>query len=580
MVFCGVFRDIVSHRPKSRGTRSTTLGRWVAACAKRYSNAQLVRPSVMHSEQLDATVIMSEEQLCAEGAARGVRLAAESPPALQDETAAILRSRLRAVAGVLVFGLAMFLVRGFMLGDTLMQWIRMLVFSVTGGCLIATSLRSTLSLDRLRVIEWLIFGSVAVQLGSVQLIQTLRAVSDGKPESIAATTVFCFLAWVFLVMMYGMFIPNTWRRAMAFIVPASLIPIVLTLAIGQRHQIVLDASGSTFVGATLMSVVSGVCSLFGTHIVNSLQREAFEARQYGQYRLVKPLGSGAMGEVYLAEHRLLKRPSAIKLIRPGTYSNREAIARFEAEVQVTATLSHWNTVEIFDYGRTDDGTFYYVMEYLPGLNLEELVTQHGPMPVARAIHFLRQVCGALEEAHTAGLVHRDIKPANVIAAKRGGVYDVAKLVDFGIARRTRLEDEASLQRTVAGSPRFMSPEQAASPGTVDGRADLYSLGVTGFFLIAGRYPFEGNNVAEVLHRHASEPVPPLTDTCDVPSDVSDVISRCLQKDPADRFENATSMSHALDACALTGEWTNDDAAVWWHRLQMPKATEIPPDVQA
>src|SRR5262249_52007665 len=159
-----------------------------------------------------------------------------------------------------------------------------------------------------------------------------------------------------------------------------------------------------------------------------------EARKLGQYVLRQRLGSGGMGEVYLAEHVLLRRPCAVKLIRPDRTTDSNSLLRFEREVQATATLNHPNTVQIFDYGHAEDGTFYYAMEYLPGLNLEELVKRHGPLPPERALHLLRQVCGALHEAHAGGLIHRDIKPSNIITCERGGLHDVAKLLDFGLVR--------------------------------------------------------------------------------------------------------------------------------------------------
>ena len=182
----------------------------------------------------------------------------------------------------------------------------------------------------------------------------------------------------------------------------------------------------------MILIMLAVGSTFGARAISRLRREVARARQLGLYRLRRHLGTGGMGEVYLAEHQLLKRPCALKLIRTGHLADPRMLERFEREVRLTATLSHPNTIEIFDYGRTEDGTYYYVMEYLPGLNLAELVQRHGPLPPGRAVYLLRQVCGALREAHAAGLIHRDIKPSNIFAARRGGMDDVAKLLDFGL----------------------------------------------------------------------------------------------------------------------------------------------------
>ena len=217
-----------------------------------------------------------------------------------------------------------------------------------------------------------------------------------------------------------------------------------------------------------------------------------------------------MGEVYLAEHQLLKRPCAVKLIRPGDATDPRALERFEREVRLTATLSHPNTVEIYDYGRTEDGTYYYVMEYLPGLSLAELVERHGPLPPGRAVYLLRQVCGALREAHAAGLIHRDIKPSNIFAARRGGMDDVAKLLDFGLVRPAATTGAAHLsgEGQILGTPLFMSPEQARGGRELDERSDIYSLGAVAYYLLTGRPPFDEGGGIGVMIAHARDPVVP------------------------------------------------------------------------
>src|SRR5262249_18203554 len=211
-------------------------------------------------------------------------------------------------------------------------------------------------------------------------------------------------------------------------------------------------------------------------------RQVAEARQLGQYHLGRRIGAGGMGEVYLAEHQLLKRPCALKLIRPDSVADPTALARFEREVRLTATLSHPNTVEVYDYGRTEAGVYYYVMEYLPGLSLAELVERHGPLPPGRAVYLLRQVCRSLGEAHAAGLIHRDIKPSNIFVSRRGGVDDVAKLLDFGLALPPAGygEPELSGEGWILGTPQFMSPEQAQGGADLDGRSDIYSLGAVAY----------------------------------------------------------------------------------------------------
>jgi serine/threonine protein kinase len=263
---------------------------------------------------------------------------------------------------------------------------------------------------------------------------------------------------------------------------------------------------------------------------------------------------------------MLKRPCAIKLIHPDRAGDPRVLARFEREVQMTARLSHWNTVEIFDYGRTDDGTFFYVMEYLPGLSLEDLLERHGPAPADRVIHLLRQTCQGLREAHEVGLIHRDIKPGNVFVAQRGGLYDVVKLLDFGLVKPVDENPSARLSQEggISGTPLFMSPEQARGLGDLDARSDIYSLGAVGYALLTGRPPFAGTNPLDVMIAHVrDEVVRPSQIQADVPADLECVILRCLSKSPEDRFHDVDSLEQALAECAAADRWTRWHAASWW-----------------
>jgi serine/threonine-protein kinase len=305
------------------------------------------------------------------------------------------------------------------------------------------------------------------------------------------------------------------------------------------------------------------------------EAELAEGRQLGPYRLRQPIGAGAMGEVYLAEHQFLKRPCALKLIGRDRMGDPQALERFEREVRVTATLSHPNTVEIYDYGRTADGTSYYVMEYLPGLSLAELVQQHGPLPPGRVVYLLRQVCQALREAHAVGLIHRDLKPSNIIAARRGGMDDVAKLLDFGLVLPATTVPGANLsvEGQIVGTPLFMSPEQASGDRELDQRSDIYSLGAVAYYLLTGRPPFSGASAMAVLVAHVRDPVvPPSLILAGTPEDLERVVSRCLAKDSAGRFTDAESLERALGECACSGDWDQDRAARWWRdegRISQP-----------
>jgi serine/threonine-protein kinase len=322
----------------------------------------------------------------------------------------------------------------------------------------------------------------------------------------------------------------------------------------------------------IMIVLGLVSSLYGTHIINALRVEAFKARQMGQYHLKERIGAGGMGEVYLAEHSLLKRPCAIKLIHPGSQADPTALARFEREVRTTAKLTHWNTVDVFDYGRTDDGTFYYVMEFLPGMSLYDLVRRFGPLPASRVIHLVRQTCHALREAHGQGLIHRDIKPANIFVARLGGVCDVAKLLDFGLVKHSEDEpnSELSQEGTFSGSPLYMSPEQFTAVRDVGPRSDIYSLGATAYFALCGKVPFDGKNAVQVMIAHARDPVPPPSQILvSIPADLEQVVLRCLAKRPDERFSNVDELEQALNACADAEGWGDAAAADWWRDIGGP-----------
>jgi serine/threonine-protein kinase len=292
-----------------------------------------------------------------------------------------------------------------------------------------------------------------------------------------------------------------------------------------------------------------------------------EARKLGQYRQHEKLGVGGMGEVYLGEHVLMRRPCAIKVIHRDMAADPTQMSRFEREVRAMATLTHWNTVEVYDYGRTDDGTFYYVMEYLPGQNLESLVGRNGPLPPARVIHLLRQVCGALREAHAIGLLHRDIKPSNIIACERGGVHDVVKLLDFGLVQSIGLADVSprlTTQGTILGSPQYMSPEQARGRSDLTPASDIYSVGGVAYFLLTGHSPFVRETVMELLIAHATDRVePPRSVRPDIPADLEAVVLRCLEKEPSQRFADVAQLERALARCGVADEWTEGMAAEWW-----------------
>ena len=509
-----------------------------------------------------------------------VELVEGSTGGLTSQTECLLRVRLRAAALVLFLGSSAFLVERLFISDALHMKEPLLrsgaqmllgfhIFHVAMlglTTLVLWRRCQQLSLRQLRLAELAIFGWTGLFFLRVQHFNTLYCVTElGHVPNSAGM-------WYVLLFTYAIFIPNHWRRAAAVMTVLAAAPVVWTL---------IDMIGFPAVAQTphafehlrtmaLMMLVGYGSGVYGTQMIGTLRRQAYEARQLGQYRLRHLIGAGGMGEVYLAEHQLLKRPCAIKIIRPSKADDPKVLARFEREVRATAGLSHWNTVEIFDYGRTEDGTFYYVMEYLPGFSLSELVERYGSLPAARVIYLLRQTCDALREAHAAGLIHRDIKPGNIFAAQRGGVYDVAKLLDFGLAKPL-LPDE-SLQLTqegaITGSPLYMSPEQALGEAEPDARGDIYSLGAVAYFLLTGRPPFDGDKPMKVLLAHARDEVtPPSHLRSDIPADLELVVLRCLAKRPEDRYQTVQSLSEALAECAAAADWSREHAARWWYETE-------------
>jgi serine/threonine-protein kinase len=307
-------------------------------------------------------------------------------------------------------------------------------------------------------------------------------------------------------------------------------------------------------------------AIYGSRLLSGLRTELHRARKYGQYRLVRKLGEGGMGEVYLAEHQLLKRPCALKLIKAEAGTDPIALARFEREVQSAARLAHPNTIEIYDYGHTEAETFYYVMEYLRGMSLADLVRRDGPLPAGRVIYLFRQICAGLAEAHGLGLVHRDLKPANIFLAVRGGEADVAKVLDFGLVKLTQDPGAAELSRemTVSGTPTYMAPEQALGDRWLDTRADIYALGVVMYFALTAEPPFRGESGLAIMMAQARDPVvPPSRLRPDLPDDLEHVVLRCLAKTPSDRFPNIKALGDALADCASAADWGPNRAEAWW-----------------
>ena len=327
----------------------------------------------------------------------------------------------------------------------------------------------------------------------------------------------------------------------------------------------------------LSSIAIFVFTLILAQMQREAQKQAIASQKLGQYRLEEKLGSGGMGVVYKGVHAILRRPTAIKLLHVEKV-NDSSIERFEREVQITCQLNNPNTVAIYDYGRTEEGLFYYAMEYLDGIDLQNLVEKYGPQSEARVIHILEQICGSLYEAHSLGLVHRDIKPANIMLNRRGGEPDVVKVLDFGLVKALDDDKQANLTaaNSMTGTPLYMSPESIQSPNTVDARSDLYAVGAVGYYLLTGHPVFETNSIVELCQQHVSAiPVPPSERLgAPVSGELEAVLLACLEKSRAKRPQTARDLASMLTKCPTARSWSIEEADAWWGRHERGVATSV------
>jgi serine/threonine-protein kinase len=368
------------------------------------------------------------------------------------------------------------------------------------------------------------------------------------------------------------------RTLVASIVGASMSP--LALAIRGIEGAALPPAKSVLALVLPTYLAAGIAYVL-SRALHHLGTAAERARRMGNYELVRALGSGGMGEVWLAHHRLLERPVAVKLVRPDVIT-REVVEdadtvfrRFEREARTIASLTSPHTIQLFDYGIAEDGAFYYVMELLDGLDLETLVAKFGPMPAERVIHVLVQIAASLDEAHERGLIHRDVKPANVYLCRLGGEHDFVKVLDFGLVITSGQAVEQLTRLTTdgltSGTPAYMAPELATGAPDVDGRADIYGMGCLAYFLITGRMVFESPSMVRMLADHIeTQPTPPSQRTeLTVPEDLEALILACLEKNPDRRPKSARELAASLRRCAGSSAWTPERAERWWR-------THVPP----
>src|SRR5262245_38311360 len=383
------------------------------------------------------------------------------------------------------------------------------------------------------------------------------------------------LSWVAVwMLLFNVVVPNVPRYAViAALVSVTSVPAMVLLSLSvfpparpPNGIMIFFAFGFPYLLVVIMAYV-------GARVVYTLGTEVTRARELGSYRLEDRLGEGGMGEVWRASHRLLARPAAIKLIRPtsnGAGSAEGARRRFEREAQVIAQLRSPHTVTLFDFGVSAEGSFYYVMELLDGLDTERLIKRFGPIPAERVVHILRQMCHSLSEADSCGLVHRDIKPANVFLCRYGEDYDFVKVLDFGIAKAAHEtsphpQTAITMGNVIQGTPAFIAPEQVIGSADIDTRADIYAAGCVAYWLLTGELVFTADTPMKLLLAHAqTAPDPPSSRTeLPIPPDLDALVLSCLAKDRDQRPRTPRDLLRRLDALTLEQHWTSDRAHDWW-----------------
>ena len=387
------------------------------------------------------------------------------------------------------------------------------------------------------------------------------------------------LSWVAVwILLFTIVVPASPRRAvLAALASITSVPVMAAISFRAFPPPLMPNALQFFFLFIFPYLLVVAMAYVGARVLFALGNEVRKARELGSYRLLDMIGQGGMGEVWSARHRLLARPAAVKLIRPLASPSRmgsDAASRFEREAQSIASLRSPHTIDLFDFGIADDGTFYYVMELLDGLDADRLVKKFGPLPADRVIYVIRQVCHSLSEAESISLVHRDIKPANIILCRYGEDCDFVKVLDFGIAKAIREPEDRGVvtvtaDHIVRGTPAFIAPEQALGTHAVDHRADIYGIGCLAYWLLTGQLVFTGDTPMKLLMQHAQAiPDPPSARTeLPIPAELDALVLACLAKKPSDRPQSARQLSLRLDAVPVNRAWTPELARGWWDAHQ-------------
>ena len=532
------------------------------------SNPQVIAPPVSHTPAEPGDSGASRLLLPGAGG-----LSSTLPPDLLEQ----VRGRVRLLAGFFIFAF------GFDLLLFVGAW---LFFTATGRPFPKDAFQGS-------TFQWINLGAVVASVG-LWWVAHRRRVSPARLHTVGLVyqVAICFvisiitlwqyyisagilpnMTWVpAVVIMFPLVMPGPPRRMLAAALAAAAMSPLALLLLDLTGKVQVTDPGEYF-RMSFGPCMAAAFAYFGARIIYGLGREVARARELGSYHLGELLGRGGMGEVYRATHRMLARPAAIKLIRPeaiggGTGEEAQvAIKRFRREAEVAASLRSPHTVELYDFGVTDDRTFYFVMELLDGMDLESLVRQKGPVPAERVIFILRQVCESLEEAHARGLVHRDVKPANIHIGRLGLQHDFVKVLDFGLVKLVGpASDEHSLATAAGltpGTPAYMAPEMALGEA-YDGRADLYALGCVAYYLLTAHLVFEAANGLQMIAKHMRDtPVPPSQRAeLTIPVELERLVLGCLAKKPEDRPGSAAELSRSL--AAIEGEsWGEAQARQWW-----------------
>lgn len=511
-------------------------------------------------------------------APRGLRpregLVQRTPEARRVLARQLADARLRLIAPLLIVTVGALCLRDSVFGGRTLTALELTLAGLAGSATLLLFARgvSDTWMPRLEaVIVWLSGGYLAVrafdpqswvQTGAVP-IETLRHLDHAS------------VAIGLLIVGYCVAVPNTPRRAAAVTLPLAVAPLLVSLLrLLSTPEIAVPAAvaGVLMTDTIMVPVAATAIGLYAVFLLDRYRDAAERARDEGRYRLVHRIGSGGMGEVWLAHHHMLARPVALKMIRADHLGDpervRSAWVRFEQEAQAIAALRSPHTVELYDFGITTDEVFYYVMEYLSGLDLERLVERHGPLSPQRVVYLLRQICASLGDAHAHGLIHRDIKPANIVVSRMGTEYDFVKILDFGLVKSLApgsASAEITLDGAFVGTPAYASPEVASGEGPVGPAADIYSVGCVAYWLLTGTTVFPATGHGAMLADHIKTPPEPLSTRAAtwIPPELEAVVMRCLEKVPDDRFRSPADLDAALAECPLPVPWGPRRARDWW-----------------